>query len=132
MSNRTTILAANGWRGAVYFALFPLDLFGPDTDERLAYQQAKVEELAPFLALLCPLLVLLSGSTGLGWGGLLVFFSLEAFLIALVTKFHLNLAVNQLVEVWLNLWLCMVGLAMAIGLVASILGAFSAPAFNWG
>lgn len=132
MSNRITILAANGWRGAVYFVLFPLDLFGPDTDERLAYQQAKVDELVPFLLVLCPLLVLLSSTTGLGWGGLLVFLSLEAFLIAGVTKFHLNLALNQLVEVWLNLWLSLVGCAVLVGLVAGILGALSAPAFNWG
>ncbi|MEB3284387.1 MAG: hypothetical protein VKN33_03770 [Candidatus Sericytochromatia bacterium] len=132
MSNRISILAENGWRGALYFALFPLDLFGPDTDERLAYQQAKVEELVPFLGWLCPLLVLLSSSTLMGSGGLLIFLSLEAFLIAGVTKFHLRLATNQWVEVWLNLWLSMLGFAVLMSLLAGVLGLFSAPSFNWG
>ena len=132
MTNRTTILAANGWRGALYFALFPLDLFGPDTDERLAYQQAKVDELVPFLGWLCPLLVLLSATTSLSWGGLLLFLSLEGLLVALVTKFHLQLQLNQLVEVWLNLWLAMLGMAVLFAILAGTLGAFSAPAFNWG
>lgn len=131
MSNRVTILDANGWRGYYYYMLFPLDLLGQDTDERLAYQQAKVEELVPILGWLLPIVVLLTTTTNLGWGGLLVFLSLEAFLIALLTKFHLKLAVNQLVEVWLNLWISMTGMAMVVGVFAMIFGGLANPEIDW-
>ena len=132
MSNRVTILDVNGWRGYYYYLLFPLDLFlGADSDERLAYQQCKVEELVPILGWLCPVLVVLTTTTNLGWGGLLVFLSLEALLLALLTKFHLKLALNQLVEVWLNLWISLIGMAMVVGVVAMIFGGLSNPEINW-
>lgn len=131
MSNRVTILDANGWRGYYYYMLFPLDLLGQDTDERLAYQQAKVEELVPILGWLLPIVVLLTTTTNLGWGGLLVFLSLEALLIALLTKFHLKLAFNQLVEVWLNLWISMTGMAMVVGVFAMIFGGLANPEIDW-
>lgn len=131
MSNRVTILDENGWRGYYYYLLFPLDLLGQDTDDRLAYQQSKVEELVPILGWLCPILVLLTTTTNLGWGGLLVFLSLEAFLLALLTKFHLRLAMNQTVEVWLNLWISMTGMAMVSGVVAMIFGGLANPEIDW-
>lgn len=131
MSNRVTILDANGWRGYYYYLLFPLDLLGQDTDERLAYQQSKVEELVPILGWLCPILVLLTTTTNLGWGALLVFLSLEALLIAVLTKFHLRLALNQMVEVWLNLWISMTGMALVAGVVAMIFGGLANPEIDW-
>lgn len=131
MSNRVTILDANGWRGYYYYLLFPLDLLGQDTDERLAYQQSKVEELVPILGWLCPVLVLLSTTTNLGWGGLLLFLSVEAFILALLTKFHLKLAFNQVIEVWLNLWISMLGMAMVTGVFALIFGGLSNPEIDW-
>lgn len=131
MSNRVTILDANGWRGYYYYLLFPLDLRGPDSDERLAYQQAKVEELVPTLGWLCPLLVLLTTTTNLGWGALLLFLSVEALILAVLTKFHLKLGFNQVIEVWLNLWLSMTGMAIVTGLFALIFGGLSNPNIDW-
>ncbi|MEB3198531.1 MAG: hypothetical protein VKP62_15140 [Candidatus Sericytochromatia bacterium] len=131
MSNWLSLSAEHGWRAYVYAALFPLDLFGDDTDARLAYQHTKITELVPFLGVLCPLLVMLSAATSMGWIALLVFLSLEAFLIALMTKFHLKLAGNQLMEVWLNLWISMVLMATTLGLLALLFGGWSSPNFNW-
>lgn len=130
-SNRVAILDQNGWRGYSYYMLFPLDLVGPDTDERLAYQQAKVDELVPVLGWLCPLIVLGTASTSVGFGGMLLFLSLEAALLALLTKFHLKLRFNQLIEVWLNLWLAMVGMALVLGLFAAMFGGLSNPEIDW-
>jgi hypothetical protein len=131
VSNRVTILDANGWRGYYYYLLFPLDLFGQDSDDRLAYQQAKVDELVPILGWLCPLIVVLTSTTSLGWGSLLLFLSLEAFLLALLTKFHLKLALNQVVEVWLNLWISMTGMAIVTGVVAMIFGGLANPEIDF-
>ena len=131
MSNRVTLLDVNGWRGYYYYFLFPLDLFGQDSDERLAYQQSKVEELVPTLGWLCPVLVLLTATTNLGFGALLLFLSLEALILAVLTKFHLRLALNQAVEVWLNLWISMLGMALLTGLFALIFGGLSNPEINW-
>lgn len=131
MSNRVTILDENGWRGYAYYLLFPLDLIGADTDERLAYQQQKVEELVPIMLWLCPLLVALASTTSMGFGSLLLFLSVEAALLALLTKFHLKLAFNQVIEVWLNLWLSMTGMALTLGLLAVIFGGLSNPEIDW-
>ncbi len=131
MSNRVTILDVNGWRGYYYYLMFPLDLLGQDSDERLAYQQAKVEELLPILGWLLPVLVLLTTTTNLGWGGLLLFLSVEAFIIAVLSKFHLKLAMNQVVEVWLNLWISMTGMAILTGVVAMIFGGLANPEIDW-
>lgn len=130
-SNRVTILDEHGWRGYYYFMMFPLDLFGADTDERLAYQNSKVTEVMPVLGWLCPLIVLATTTTNLGFGGLLAFLSLEAFLLAVLTKFHLRLAMNQVVEVWLNLWISMTGMAMVAGMVAMLFGGLANPEIDW-
>lgn len=129
--NRVAILDEHGWRGYWYYALFPLDLFGADTDERLAYQNAKVTELVPVLGWLCPLLVLGTTGTNLGFGSLLLFLSVEALLLAVLTKFHLKLAANQTIEVWLNLWLSMTGMAMLAGVFAMLFGGLANPEIDW-
>lgn len=131
MSNRVTILAHNGWKGYYYFMLFPLDLFGPDTDERLMYQQTKVQELVPIFGWLVPLLVLSSGTAHMGIFGLLVFLSLESFLLAFISKFHLKLQWNQVVDIWLNLWLSMTGLALSLGILALVFGGLANPEIDW-
>ena len=131
VNNRVAILDEHGWRGYWYFALFPLDLFGADTDERLAYQNAKVQELVPVLGWLCPLLVIGTMGTSMGFGSLLLFLSLEALILAALTKFHLKLAMNQAVEVWLNLWLSMTGMAMLAGFVAMLFGGLANPEIDW-
>jgi hypothetical protein len=121
----------HGWRGILYYALFPLDLIGKVSDERLAYQQAKFEELLPILGILCPLFVLGLASTSVGWGGLLLATSLVAFMLAALSKVHLKLATNQLVEVWLNLWVSMVALSIALALLGWLFGGLSKPNFDW-
>jgi len=130
-SNRVTLLQANGWRGYYYYMLFPLDLFGPDTDDRLAYQQTKVDELVPIYGWLLPLIVGVTALIPLPWYAVLLLFSLAAGLLALLTKFHLKLAGNQTVEVWLNAWLAMVGFAISLALIAFVFGGLSNPEINW-
>ncbi|MEB3329037.1 MAG: hypothetical protein VKQ33_07380 [Candidatus Sericytochromatia bacterium] len=121
----------NGWRGIAYYVLFPLDLFGEVPDSRLAYQQAKLEELLPILGILCPLFVLGLASTSVGWGGLLLTTSLVALMLAALSKVHLRLAPNQLIEIWLNLWLSMVILSVVLALLGLLVGGLSQPSFNW-
>lgn len=121
----------NGWRGWHYYLLFPLDAFGTTSDARLAYQQAKLEELLPFLGWLCPLFVVGAATTSLGWGGLLLLLSLEAALLAGLSKFHLDLAPNQAVEVWLNLWLSMLGMSFVVAVGGLVFGGLAAPTFEW-
>jgi hypothetical protein len=121
----------HGWRGILYYVLFPLDLIGTVSDERLAYQQAKLEELLPILGILCPLFVLGLASTSVGWGGLLFTTSITALLLGALSKVHLKLATNQLVEVWLNLWVSMVALSIVLALLGWLFGGLSQPNFNW-
>jgi hypothetical protein len=121
----------NGWRGIAYYVLFPLDALGELPDERLAYQQAKLEELLPFLGILCPLFVVGLATTSVGWGGLLLTTSLVSLLLAALSKVHLKLAANQFVEVWLNLWLSMVALSIVLALLGLLFGGLAQPAFNW-
>lgn len=131
VNNRVAILDEHGWRGYWYFMLFPLDLFGANTDERLAYQNSKVTEVLPVLGWLCPLLVLGTAGTSMGFGSVLLFLSFEALLLAVLTKFHLKLAMNQVIEVWLNLWLSMTGMAMAAGFFAMLFGGLANPEIDW-
>jgi hypothetical protein len=121
----------NGTRGLLYYALFPLDLFGDVSDQRLAYQQAKLDELFPILGILCPLFVLGLASTSVGWGGLLLCTSVVALMLAALSKVHLKLAGNQLVEVWLNLWLSMVAWSLVLALLGLLFGGLSQPSFSW-
>lgn len=132
MSNRVELIQANGWKGYLYYAFFPLDLFAPDNQDRLLYQQTKLEELLPVYMWLIPLIVLLTGlTTSIGGFGLIVFLSLEAFLLAILTKFHLKLQWNQVVEIWLNLWLAMGLASMVIGIFAFFFGAMANPEIDW-
>lgn len=130
--NRAELVEMNGWKGYAYYAIFPLDTFAPDTRDRLAYQQTKLEELLPVYLWLLPLIVLLTGATTtMGGFGFLVFLSLEAFLLALLTKFHLKLAWNQVVEIWLNLWASMAGMALIIAVFAFFFGSMASPTIDW-
>ena len=63
MSNRVALIDTYGWKGYYYYLLFPMDLWRPDTDEQLAYQETKLTELLPILGWLVPLLVLITGTT---------------------------------------------------------------------
>lgn len=133
MSNRTELIESNGWKAYAYYALFPLDLFAPDDQERLLYQQTKLEELMPVLGVLLPVVVFLTGATtSLGFIQLVLFYSVEALLLAAVAKFHLKLAWNQTIEVWLNLWLAMLGTALAMATLAFFFGSMSHPEIDWG
>jgi hypothetical protein len=122
----------NGWRGQLYYAVFPLDLFGPNNEDRLMYEQTKLEELLPLYGWLVPLIVYITGTTThLSWFPLVVFFAVEAGLLALITKFHLKLEWNQVTEVWLNLLVSMVAMASVFGIVAFFLGSVSNPEIDW-
>lgn len=126
MSNRVALIAAHGWKGYYYYLLFPLDLLRPDTDDQLAYTETKLAELLPVLGWLVPILVLLTTTTtGMGFFALVFFYAFEAAILALVTKFHLKLAWNQVIELWLNLWAGMVAFMFAITLLTFVFGVFT-------
>lgn len=128
MSNRVALINTHGWKGYFYYLLFPLDLFRPDTDEQLAYTETKLGELLPVFGWLVPLLVLLTTTTtSMGFFALIFFFALEAALLALLTKFHLKLAWNQVTELWLNLWAGMVATMIAITVVTFFFGVLTNP-----
>lgn len=132
MGNRADLVAMNGWRGHLYYAIFPLDFFGPANADRLMYEQTKLEELVPVYGWLLPLIVILTGATThLQWFPLVAFFAVEAALLALITKFHLKLQWNQVTEVWLNLLVSMVGMAAVFSVVAFFLGSMSNPEIDW-
>lgn len=132
MGNRADLIAMNGWRGHLYYMVFPLDLFGPNNQDRLMYEQTKLEELVPVFGWLVPMIVLITGATTqLSWFPLVVFLAVEAALLALVTKFHLKLEWNQVTEVWLNLLVSMVGMSAVFGIMAFFLGSVSNPEIDW-
>lgn len=132
MGNRADLIAMNGWRGHLYYALFPLDMFGPSNPDRLMYEQTKLEELQPVLGWLVPMIVLITATTTqLQWFPLVAFFALEAALLALIAKFHLKLEWNQTTEVWLNMLVSMVGTAAVFAIAAFFLGSVSNPEIDW-
>lgn len=130
-SQLETFVETNGWKGLYYYAIFPLDLAGPGSHDRLLYQQTKLEELLPVFGWLVPGIVLLTNTTGMNFIGLVLFFALEAALLALLTKYHLNLAWNQVVELWLNLWASLAGFMVVFGLLGFFLGIVFNPDIEW-
>jgi hypothetical protein len=132
MSNRVALIDTYGWKGYYYYLLFPLDLMRPDTDEQLAYQETKLTELLPILGWVVPLLVLITGTTtSMGFFALVLFYALEAALLALVTKFHLKLAWNQTTELWLSLWAGMMAMMLAMTILLFFFGVFTNPDIEW-
>lgn len=97
-----------------YFLLFPLDYLARNRRDRQAHMARKSDELWPIFIWLVPGIVLLSAALELNVLGLVALFGLEGLLLALAAHVYLRLRANQTVEVWLNLWLSMCGLALFV------------------
>jgi hypothetical protein len=131
-SNRVAMIEAYSWKAFLYYALFPLDLYRHDSDDQLGFMQYRMDELVPILGWVVPVLVLIAmTTTSLNFIGFVLFFAVEAALLAIATKFHLKLAWNQVVELWLNLWASLLLVFIAFSILAFALGVVTNPDVEW-
>ncbi|HEY9766238.1 MAG TPA: hypothetical protein V6C82_07725 [Chroococcales cyanobacterium] len=111
-----------GW---LYYLIFPLDFFLPSKNPPGAdFQETKYQELFPIFLWLLPLAVLLTNTVAIGAGGMFFLYAFLAAALSLLSAFHLRLEAGQGIEILLNLLAGLIGISLALYVLAFLLGVF--------
>lgn len=117
---------SNGSKQSIwYYLIFPLDAWQSSSGGD-GFKDQKAEEIWPLMVFMLPAIVLLAGFTlHLRFFSSIFFYGIEAFLLALGSKFYAKLDdFGLVIELALNFWLSCMVLAFSFMILFALLSVF--------